>query len=388
MTLLIKLLDSQAIVLACFIGWLTLWLPALMYLIVNWRMRRQTLLNYFSVDAIILYYRQFRPFAPQRIFEREDSEKEDVKTKFKRHFDSRYGRRHYILPLLLLALAGGVGMWVTAKSVQSWLGFIQNPKAFSPVAISAFLGAYAWVLNDHLARFRTGDFTYHDVYGGVYRLLIAIPLGLSLATFSNLQVAAGVAFLLAAFPTTTLFKFARRLASKNIGVAENDESGRLELEKLQCIGRSNAERYGEEGISTIVELAWADPIDLTIRTNREFNYVVDCISQALLWVYFEDEVKKLYAVSLRGAQDVSSLLRDLLKDDVATKAALTAAASRLNLNEDAFKYSLLTVAEDPHTKFLVAIWAQIEKGPIPGITDATLVGAPKIAPPNGGHESG
>ena len=41
--------------------------------------------------------------------------------------------------------------------------------------------------------------------------------------------------------------------------------------------------------------------------NRPFNYVVDCISQALLWIYFQDNVQKLYVLSLRGAQEVDFL---------------------------------------------------------------------------------
>jgi len=357
-------LRYDSIELACLIGWVALLLPALMYLLISWRMRRKVLLNHFSDTAIDLYYKQFSPFSPNRRF-RKLKHGEDIQVRFKRDFDSRYGRRHYILPLLLLAVVAGVGLWVTARSVQSWLGLINDFRPFSPITISAFLGGYAWVLNDHFGRFRTGDFTYHDVYGGIYRLLIAIPLGLSLATFSNVQVAAGVAFLLAAFPTTTLFKVARRLASKNLGTGEIDESARLELEKLQCIGRTNAERYLEEGVTTISELAWADPIDLTIRTNREFNYVVDSISQALLWVYFEDKVKDLYPLSLRGAQEVYTFLQDLKSttDEVKQAAAqsLRTGAGRMHLKEESFRYTLLTVAEDPYTKFLVAIWAYVKR---------------------------
>jgi hypothetical protein len=368
----------NSIVLACLIAWIALLLPAVMYLLVIWRIRRRVLLGHFSDDSIKLYYKQFSPFSPKRFRKQGTGEPDQIR--FKRDFDSRYGRRHYILPLLLLAVIAGLGMWVTARSVQSWLGLITNVKPFSSITISAFLGGYAWVLLDHYARFRTGDFTYHDVYNGVYRLLIAIPLGLSLATFSNLQVAAGVAFLLAAFPTTTLFKFARRLSTKSLGLGEDDEkNGQLELERLQCLGRSNAERYLEEGITTVAELAWADPIDLTIRTNRDFNFVVDSISQALLWIYFEDDVKKLYPLSLRGAQDVSSFLRDLdsnlnsppqsLPEEppqnpevaYAAQQTLTAAAALLHVNEESFKYTLWTVAEDPYTKFLVAIWAQVKK---------------------------
>jgi hypothetical protein len=383
-----KILTYDSIEIACLIAWIALLLPALMYLLIDWRIRRKVLLDHFNDEAIRLYYKQFSPFSPARPIRKRMSGDEGLQVQLRRDFDSRYGRRHYILPLLLLAVISGIGMWATARSVQTWLGIPPgDPKVptFTTVTISAFLGGYAWVLLDQFSRFRTGDFTYHDVYQGVYRLLIAIPLGLSLATFSNLQVAAGFAFLLAGFPTATLFKFGRRLAAKSLGVGESDERGLLELEKLQCVGRANAERYLDEGVTTIAELAWADPIDLTIRTNREFNYVVDCISQALLWVYFEDDVKKLFHLSLRGAQDVSSFMRDLkalpfdspprgspLHDTdfssayeaevaYAAQQTLTTGAARLNLNEETFKYTLWTVAEDPYTEFLVSIWAQIKK---------------------------
>jgi hypothetical protein len=346
------LLNLNSIELACWIGWAVLLLPAVMYLY-SWRIRRKFLQDLFSPETITLYYRQFFPFSP-------DSQLSEQE-RFKRDFDRLYGRRHYVLPLFLLALLSGLGMWVTARSVGAWLGLITTIKPFSHVVISAFLGAYAWVLYDQFGRFRTGDLTVHDLYNGVYRFLIAIPLGLSLATLSNVQAAAGVAFLLSAFPTATLFKISRRLASKTLGLGEAEEAGQLELEKLQCVSRTNAERYLEEGVSSIAELAWANPIDLAIRTNREFNFVVDSISQALLWVYLEDKVKKLYPLSLRGAQEVRTFLDDL--DDSTNPAkqqlalqSLKKAASLMELDEEAFKYTLLVVKEDPYAEFLSAIW--------------------------------
>ncbi|PYL53072.1 MAG: hypothetical protein DMF29_09470, partial [Verrucomicrobia bacterium] len=220
-------------------------------------------------------------------------------------------------------------------------------------------GAYAWVVFDQFSRFRNGDFTPYDVYAGVYRFLIAVPLGISLAAFAKKDVGVAVAFLLAAFPTTTLFRLSRRLLGKQLSLGESTENGKLELEKLQCMGRSNAERFLDEGITTIAELAWSNPIDLTIRTNRDLNFVIDSISQALLWIYFKD-VEKLYPFSLRGAQEACTLLEEYRSHDSNIKAAaahtLKAAASAVKLDEKTFSYTLVTVTEDPYAEFLYSIW--------------------------------
>ena len=120
--------------------------------------------------------------------------------------------------------------------------------------------------------------------------------------------------MLGAFPTGTLFTIARRLASTQLGVADDPQGQGLELEQLQSISKTNAERFYDEGIATIVQLAYTDPIDLTIRTNFDFTYVVDCFSQALLWIYFTDKSKGLAMYSLRGAQEVSSLMNSLQPD--------------------------------------------------------------------------
>jgi hypothetical protein len=215
------------------------------------------------------------------------------------------------------------------------------------------------VLYDQFARFRTGDFTPYDVYAGVYRFLIAVPLGVSLATFAKDNVGIGIAFLLAAFPTTTLFRLSRRLVGKQLSLGESTENGELELERLQCMGRSNAERFLDEGITTIAELAWSNPIDLTIRTNRDLNFVIDSISQALLWVYFR-EVEKLYPFSLRGAEEACTLLEEYKSPNVKVQQAaahtLKVAAAAMSLDEQTFSYTLTTVAEDPYAEFLYSIW--------------------------------
>lgn len=341
----------------CVLGWVVLLLPALIYLQTTWRNRRRLLLDRLGPDAIKLYYKQFYPsLVSRRALKRNQS---DIKEQFKNDFNRLYGRRHYVLPLSLLGIVSALGLIATSRSVQAWLGW--GGKAFPAIAISSFLGGYAWVLYDQFRRFRTGDFTHHDVYSGLYRFLIVIPLGISLSVLLKDTAGVAIAFLLGAFPTTTLFMIARRLVNQKLGLGETQDAGQLELEKLQCVGKSNAERYMDEGITTISELAWADPIELTIKTNREFNFVIDSVSQALLWVYFEDKVRKLYPLSLRGAQEVCSLLDGLDSKEPKVKAAaqknLEKAAAILELDEESLLYTLISVRDDPYAQFLYGVWA-------------------------------
>lgn len=116
--------------------------------------------------------------------------------------------------------------------------------------------------------------------------------------------------------------------------------------------------FNDEGINTIAGMAWPDPIDLTIRTNFDFNYVIDCMNQALLWVYFEDKVHTLYPFSLRGAQEVCFLL-DRLNDPNTKPDAektLESAAAVVNMDQRAFLLTLKQVEADPYAKFIRDVW--------------------------------
>jgi hypothetical protein len=223
-----------------------------------------------------------------------------------------------------------------------------------------------WVISDELDRLRRRDFTTSDVYYYVFRILIAIPFAWALSkahigagdTVLTVPVTIPLAFFLGAFPTTTLFTFARRIVTQIPKLADDKDSKQLDLEKLQSVMTSNAERFKDEAVNTITGLAYSDPIDLTIRTNFDLNYVVDCVSQALLWIYFGDDTKKLFQYSLRGAQEVAALVSWLTDDDhkASAEQAVADAAKALNMNELAFRATLAQVAEDPYTVFLIDIW--------------------------------
>jgi hypothetical protein len=236
---------------------------------------------------------------------------------------------------------------------------------------SALAGGFVWVISDEIDRLRRRDFSTSDVYYYVFRILMAIPFAWAIAAVSvenkvlGLPGSIPLAFFLGAFPTRTLFTIARRFGSQRLNLGDSqDDNGNLELEKLQSIGKSNAERFKDEGVSTITTLSYADPIELTVRTNFDFNYVVDCISQALAWIYFEDDCVHLFEFSLRGAQEIISVTEsadgtDGADDHEMQERAIQTikdAAAKLNLSKQAFRSSLDQIAEDPYSQFLANVW--------------------------------
>src|SRR5437870_2072181 len=143
-------------------------------------------------------------------------------------------------------------MWLTAAKITAVLS-ASNATAAPTVAITAFLGGYSWVLLEQFGRYESRDFTKHNVYNGVYRLFISVPLSLSFTAFANPSFGVPLCFLLCAFPTQTLIKFARRIVSEKMGLGEQDVEGPTELVKLQGIGRENADRFQRIDITTIVQ---------------------------------------------------------------------------------------------------------------------------------------
>ena len=346
--------------LGCLGGLVLMCLPTLTYLVRGWQVRRDKLFSYLNKEALEVYYDQF----PYRV-----SDEADVTKAFRRQFDYLYGRRHFAIPIFLLILITGVIAWGTAFSIKARFNVAPASYAMPKIAVSALLGAFAWAVTDQLSRIRRRDLAPMDVHSWNFRFLVSIPFGFAFAAVLKEDLGIPIAFFLGAFPTQTLFTFARRIAVQRLGLGEQQGDSVLELMQLQSIDRSNAERFQDEGINTISTLAWADPIDLTLRTNFDFNYVLDCMSQALLWVYVQEKAKLLYPLSLRGAQEANGLIRcvqnmsfpvqadvQLTQEQARAAATLQAAATAIGISEQALLTTLDQVASDPYTQFIVKVW--------------------------------
>jgi hypothetical protein len=77
--------------------------------------------------------------------------------------------------------------------------------------------------------------------------------------------------------------------------------------KLAGVDDARARALGVEGVSTVAQLVTVDPIRLSIRTGLAFEYILNLIDAALLWVFVGAKLKVLGQLGLRGASDVLAL---------------------------------------------------------------------------------
>ena len=324
-------------------------LPVLTFL--GWPARRREIVNSISETGAGTYLKQFFP---------NDYPEGGTSKIFAAHYDQRFGRGHYVVPLLFLVLIGALLLALMISELLRTLGGTESSILAIPlISVAAGAGGYMWASDDLIGRARRLDLAPVHLNEATFRLVISIPMGTAVSALFADPVGAPLAFLLGAFPTKTLFTIARRLASRRLELGDEGKNER-KLERLQGIDTEAAERFLDEGISDIVQLAYCDPIDLTMRSNRSFSYVADCVSQALAWLYFEDRLPVMRLYSLRGAQEIVTLLDEYdgadAKSKMAAKNTLKLLAAKIELDEKVLIRTLREISLDPYTKFLAEIW--------------------------------
>jgi len=203
------------------------------------------------------------------------------------------------------------------------------------------------------------------VLWGTLRFSIAIPMGYAFASIAP-EHGSFVAFALGAFPLTTLTTMLQRVANKTLGIQPTADDASDDIIKLQGINRTIVERLALEDITTVTQIAYCDPVRLTMRSNLTFNFVTDCMNQALAWMYFEDQLGSVMRpLGLRGAVEIKHFVDEY--DDTSPEptaqanrqraiAALPQIADKLGRSPETLQLALREIAEDPFTIFLHRVW--------------------------------
>lgn len=329
--------------------------PVEVYVRSGWAVRRKEVLGTFTPHSIKRYFKMFMPE-----FEVTEIADHETKMVFEREYDKRFGRRRFVIPSLLLLLTATPLLYMSVVTGVALLTSDETARRLPPIGVVAVAGAYMWAVNDLVARSRAGDMWPHNLLLTALRFAIAIPVGFAFSASAKEPLALPLAFMVGAFPTRTLINMSRRIATRQLSLGEDAQSSRSELEALQGITAKAAERLVEENVSTIPQLAYTDPIDLTMRTGYSFTFVVDCVSQALAWLYLEDRLPNLRVYGMRGAQEIGNLIDELdeaNEDDTIDRAAFIKAVAReQKLNASGFEQMLREIHGDPYTQFLQKIW--------------------------------
>jgi hypothetical protein len=305
--------------------------PVCQFLLYGWQARRTEVLALFPPKAILLYYEKYFPAEKKRYAEEtaariEAANGEDadnlraaIKAEFKNHFDERYGRRHYVIPIGLLVLVSATLAFFCARFLFEHPPADVEMKAYLSdfTVILCLAGAYCWVLYDFFFRERSLDFSTTHVNWACFRLVISVPLAYAIPMIFPDQGRMAVAFLLGTFPTGQLMTLLRRRASQipgaqNLGIGENVDDRLSKLETLPSVDTATADRFREEGITTIAQLGNADPVALTLRSGFPLSFIFDCISEAIAWYYLQKEGLDVTRThSIPGALEVYGLIEEL-----------------------------------------------------------------------------
>jgi hypothetical protein len=337
--------------------------PTLSFLFNNLKQRHMEILSGISSEgdkAIGVYFKQFQPgFAP---------EQEDIKARFKLFYNAHFGAKQFIFPLVLLVAIAGVLLYecnyFLTQSIKNSFNILEKPEA---IFIFSILGAYLWVVYDHIAKWWYSDLSHRDLYWACFRFALSVPIGYAVTRImgNNADIALAIAFFLGAFPMQTLLSFFRKFGRLKLGMGDVAEIGESELLKLQGIDGSKAERLAAEGITTICQLAYADPIRLTIRTNLGYSYLIDCISQAQLRLYTGNYQETWQKLGLRGGFEVINLKSGMESSDPRDRrdahVLIGELANSLSLPEASIREIIWEVCNDPYMEFIYLSWTSGEE---------------------------
>jgi hypothetical protein len=282
-------------------------LPVVQYLLTGFRERRHEIIHYFNSEAIKQYFSRYFPAEPRG----PDWKPESA---FQRFHDRRFGFRAYFPALAIYTAILLVAVSVMVGATFGTLAGVAMPASLKmPLIASALAGAYVWVFTDLLSRFQRRDIVPSMLYQGALRFGIAVPLAYSIGSLFADPIQIAIAFMLGAFPTTTLILLMRRLVGQKIGLGNEATTEKHELEQIQGINTALAEKFADYGVSTLLQLAYEDPMQLTMRMNLPFRDVIDVMSQALGALYLPNfDVYRRYLV--RSSVDCGIVYRQLHDD--------------------------------------------------------------------------
>ncbi len=320
--------------------------PLVDFLRYGWKRKREEILASMTTAAKKMYF----------VVWLENSKPPDDPDKaFEEYYEKRYGWHRFRWPIAFVLPVALLENWILARTVID-LAAATDVNSFH-VAGAAIAGAFTFVLWDFIYRVQRRALGTADVLRGALRLAMALPLGFVFASLVKPDVAVLLAYGIGVFPLEAIKTILRRLVSDRLNLPKDDGTSADPITKLSGVDNDISDRIGDADIATIPQLAWTDPIQLIMRTNLSFDFVVDIVSQALAWVCFDGDLARLRPFGLRGAYEIRKLNQDL-NDPVTNAAAerlLAAAAVAINVPVDGLRNAIKQIAADTATQFLCAV---------------------------------
>jgi hypothetical protein len=257
------------------------------------------------------------------------------------------------------------------------------PIHLSLSALSAVAGAYLFMVAQLIQQCRARTLVYSNLFEASLRLLIAVPLGLSVSTLASDALGPFISFGLGAFPITELRTLVRRLTASSLK-ADDPRADDDQTVAMLGVTRSISDVLVEEDITCAQQLADIDPVVLAVRTGLSFDYVLFLAAQSLVWCFLGRTACELGPLGLAHARAIWYLMAKPADEQKEVLASLDAHFTAI-ATQQAPKYidavllreAFEKIAIDPYTQFLVDFTSDLDK-PKQEVS-VSGISAPKVA---------
>jgi hypothetical protein len=241
------------------------------------------------------------------------------------------------------------------------------PIQLSLSALSAVAGAYLFMVAQLIQQCRARTLVYSDLFGASLRILVAVPLGLSLSTLASDALGPFISFGLGAFPITELSALVRRLTASSLKAGDTRADDDQTVAMLG-VTHSVSDVLAEENITCAQQLADIDPVVLAVRTGLSFDYVLFLVAQSLVWCFLGKTASVLGPLGLADARAIWHLMKkpeneqkEVLAAVDAHFAAIATPQAPKSIDAVLLREAFEKIALDPYTRFLVHFTSNLDK---------------------------
>ncbi len=289
-------------------------------------------------------------------------------------FENFHKPWRYVFPLLVL-----VTLTISSAYIAyAWIRYRLTQPVQEPVAahvplviIMALAGGYVWSVYQIFARIRASELSPADLYEIDLGLLVAVPIGLafSLITAEQDGVRSFMAFAASAFPLREISRLVRQYATRQmIGSADAATTRPAERHlgtAIEGLSDQTLARLSELRITTVLDMAYCDPIRVMVQTGFALPVIIDWIDQSIWALYAGDLKTEINKCGIRCSLDVCEFVDLHLLDaegkrnaviEAMHKEAVDVLSQKLSCQPPLLQDLLFRIYCDPQVVVLRRLW--------------------------------